>query len=277
MTLRELLGRSATTLGIRTTRATGHLVPGAAGVAGAAGVPRAAGGARAAAERPLRKACARPMRPAAAPGQSGAPAFPHRNYLLIGAALAAVITLPVFLSQVSGAATSPGATVPTAVPASALPTALSGTSAASAIAGATPGVAGLGLTDGIDLFDLAAKTLLVLGLLYLTLRVLRRMQGGSQPHGDGIAVLESRAIAPKTSVLVVSVRGRELVLGLSPAGLTTLADLAPRQFARSDVHRPDDVPEPGLETDRAVVAGRRDILEGVPQRPSIRRVRGRAA
>ncbi len=268
MTLRELLGRSVRALGTRTTRATGRLVPGAAG---------------AAADRPLRKACARPMRQAAAPARSGAfarngaSALFTRNHLLIGAALAAVIAVPVFLSQVSGAATSPGATVPGAAAASVLPTSLSGSSAASALAGATPAVAGLGLTDGIDLFDLAAKTLLVLGLLYLTLRVLRRMQGGGQPHGDGIAVLESRAIAPKTSVLVVSVRGRELVLGLSPAGLATLADLTPPQSARSDAGGPGDVPQAGLEPGRVVAAGRRGVLEGVPQRPSIRRVRGRAA
>ena len=166
---------------------------------------------------------------------------PHgRSGLLAHAAiLVAAIALLAFLAQLAGVPSSagiPGAATATSAPP--ITGSVTGT-APTGVTGAAPtgmasGLQGFGTTAGIDLLDLAAKTVLVLGLLYLTLRALRRLQGGRSTPGGGIAVLETRAIAPKASLYVVSIRGRELVVGLSPAGLVTLADLqTPRTSGRS--------------------------------------------
>lgn len=128
---------------------------------------------------------------------------------------------------------------------------------ASPVPAASPFAVPSAADGGLDLFDLGTKTAVVAGLLYLTLRVLRRMQNGGRGNaGDGIAVVETRSIAPKASVHIVSVRGRELVVGLSPAGLVTLADLGES--------RPTPVP--------AVTVSRRgvDLPTRLPARPRSR-------
>ncbi len=133
------------------------------------------------------------------------------------------------------------------------------TSAASAAAftlGASPAFAG-SAGGGLDPVDVAAKTTVVLGLLYVVLRLMRRGQMGRAGNGSGIVVLESRALAPKASLYVVSVRGTQLVVGLSPAGLVTLADLGPAPVA-------DRL---SLDTASQEV----DAVTGVPLRPLLER------
>ncbi len=86
-----------------------------------------------------------------------------------------------------------------------------------------PGWSGGGL--GIDLFDLAWKCELVLALLFVTLRVLARVQGTGQPRRGALNVLESRTLAPKASLHLVAVGERRLVVGLTPGGMIALAEL----------------------------------------------------
>jgi flagellar biogenesis protein FliO len=79
---------------------------------------------------------------------------------------------------------------------------------------------------GPDLFDLGAKTALVLVLLFVTLRVMRRVQGTAPAKGSGtLSVLESRPLGAKTQLHLVAVGDRRLVIGQSPAGLVALGEL----------------------------------------------------
>jgi flagellar biogenesis protein FliO len=117
---------------------------------------------------------------------------------------------------------------------SALPAASSATTEAAAqpVASAAPALSPSGSTAvtsptaGIDPIDLILKTVLVAGLVVLGLRFLKRIQNGKPGSGDGIVILETRPLAPKATLYVVGVRGRQLVVGLTPAGLTTLTEFA---------------------------------------------------
>jgi flagellar biogenesis protein FliO len=80
--------------------------------------------------------------------------------------------------------------------------------------------------QGPDLLDLGAKTVLVVALLLVTLRILRRVQGAGPARGGGqLTVLESRPLGPKTQLHLVAVGDRRLVIGQSPSGLVALGDL----------------------------------------------------
>ena len=77
-----------------------------------------------------------------------------------------------------------------------------------------------------DLLDVGGKTLLVLALLFVTLRVLRRAQGAGPAKGSGmLAVLESRPLGPKTQLHLIAVGDRRIVIGQSPAGLVALGEM----------------------------------------------------
>ncbi|MFN8629847.1 MAG: flagellar biosynthetic protein FliO [Chloroflexota bacterium] len=79
---------------------------------------------------------------------------------------------------------------------------------------------------GPDLFDLGAKTLLVVALLFVTLRVLLPRPGSSTARGTGaMTVLESRPLGPKTQLHLVAVGDRRFVIGQSPSGLVSLGEL----------------------------------------------------
>ena len=85
----------------------------------------------------------------------------------------------------------------------------------------------LGAAAGsIDVVDLLVKGLLVIVLLFVTLRVLRRFQTGGTPAGARIRVLESRTIGPKATLHLVAIGDRQLVVGLTPGRLVTLAELS---------------------------------------------------
>jgi flagellar biosynthetic protein FliO len=78
----------------------------------------------------------------------------------------------------------------------------------------------------LDIVDLLVKGLLVIALLYITLRVLRRFQTGGTAPGARIRVLESRTIGPKATIHLVAIGDRQLVVGLTPGRLVTLAELS---------------------------------------------------
>jgi flagellar protein FliO/FliZ len=98
------------------------------------------------------------------------------------------------------------------------PTAAQGGTAASLPLGSAAG--------SIDIVDLVVKGLLVIVLLYITLRVLRRFQTGGASVGSRIRVLESRTIGPKATIHLVAIGDRQLVVGLTPGRLVTLAELS---------------------------------------------------
>lgn len=120
-----------------------------------------------------------------------------------------------------------------AAPAATIAADAAGAAASSPVvqASAAPATAPAAIADspefkGPDLFDLATKTLLVLALLFVTLRVLRRVQGASPGKGSGlVSVLETRSLGSKAQVHLVAIGDRRLVIGQSPSGLVSLGEL----------------------------------------------------
>jgi flagellar biosynthetic protein FliO len=106
-----------------------------------------------------------------------------------------------------------------------------------AAGGATPGPAAAAAVSvgsawgggdaigGVDWPDLVLKGTIVLALLFITLRVLGRTSAGAPKRGGRLEVLESRALAPKASLHLVAVGDRRLVVGLTPSGMVSLAEL----------------------------------------------------
>jgi flagellar biogenesis protein FliO len=83
-----------------------------------------------------------------------------------------------------------------------------------------------GSVGGLNVVDLITKGSLVLILLFVTLRVLGRAQGtAAKRSSSSLVVLESRSIASKASLHLVAVGGRRLVIGLTPSGMVSLAEL----------------------------------------------------
>ena len=78
---------------------------------------------------------------------------------------------------------------------------------------------------GLDVLDLVTKGGLVLILLFITLRVLGRMQASSPKRAGRLNVLESRTLASKASLHLVAVGDRRLVVGLTPSGMVALAEM----------------------------------------------------
>jgi flagellar biogenesis protein FliO len=78
---------------------------------------------------------------------------------------------------------------------------------------------------GVDWLDLITKGAIVLALLYITLRVLGRNGVGTKKKGGRLEVLESRTLAAKASLHLVAIGDRRLVVGLTPSGMVSLAEL----------------------------------------------------
>lgn len=92
---------------------------------------------------------------------------------------------------------------------------------------------------GIDAIGLTGKLVAVAGLLFLTLMGLRRVQAGSLGADRRMTVLETRSLGPKASLHLVAVGERRLVVGLTPAGMVSLAELHASEL---DDAAPDGVP-----------------------------------
>jgi flagellar biosynthetic protein FliO len=144
-------------------------------------------------------------------------ALRRRPMLTAIAALAALVTLGTRIVGMPPAAAAPSGDA----------SALSFFAGSSAGQGGSAGALPLGAAAGsIDIVDLLVKGLLVIALLYITLRVLRRFQTGGTTPGARIRVLESRTIGPKATIHLVAVGDRQLVVGLTPGRLVTLAELS---------------------------------------------------
>jgi flagellar biogenesis protein FliO len=173
---------------------------------------------------PAAAAPARKLRSWASPARIGVAAV--AAVLVAVAAIGALSPSPV----VGGANSSPAAS-----------SASSG--AASSVVGAAWGGAG-----GLDLIDLVTKGGLVLILLFITLRVLGRMQAAGPGRGGRLNVLESRTLASKASLHLVAVGDRRLVVGLTPSGMVALAEL---DAAELEDARTEESPADGSDAQAA--------------------------
>jgi flagellar biogenesis protein FliO len=91
-----------------------------------------------------------------------------------------------------------------------------------------------GPTASVDLFDLAGKGILVLGLLFITLHLLRRVQAGPAAGSAHLTVVETRPLAARASIHLVAVGERRLVVGLTQAGMVALAELGADELPELD-------------------------------------------
>ena len=87
---------------------------------------------------------------------------------------------------------------------------------------------------GMNWMDLIPKVMVVLVLLFITLRVLGKMGNGGQKKGGRMQVLESRTLAPKASLHLVAIGDRRLVVGLTPSGMVSLAELDANELAAEE-------------------------------------------
>ncbi len=90
---------------------------------------------------------------------------------------------------------------------------------ASAWAAEPPSLAAAALQTGWAL-------LVVIGLILALYALARKRLLLGKIGGKAITVVELRPLAPKTTLALVEVRGREYLLGLSPAGIHLLAEVS---------------------------------------------------
>lgn len=111
-------------------------------------------------------------------------------------------------------------------------------------------------TGGLNWIDLVTKGAIVLALLFITLRVLGRMQAAAPKRGAKLEVLESRPLAPKASLHLVAIGDRRLVVGLTPSGMVSLAELDAGEL---------EALEPAEDAEKASATG--PAREGSTSRP----------
>lgn len=82
------------------------------------------------------------------------------------------------------------------------------------------------LTSGLNWIGLASSFLLVLGLLALLLFALKRMQGMSLAAGGQrqIQQLESLSAGARQKIVLLRVKDREILVGVSATQITALAE-----------------------------------------------------
>jgi flagellar biosynthetic protein FliO len=131
-------------------------------------------------------------------------------------------------------------------------------SASAAVAGAGTVWNAGDATSGINWPDLLVKGTIVLALLFITLRVLGRTGGAAPRKGGRLEVLESRPLAPKASLHLVAVGDRRLVVGLTPSGMVSLAELDAAELENESATAPEeDAAAAGQSFDLAGLLGRR--------------------
>jgi flagellar protein FliO/FliZ len=82
-----------------------------------------------------------------------------------------------------------------------------------------------GLPPGVDLLGLASSFLLVIGLMAVVLFGLKRMQGltGGLSNDRQIKHLETMSAGPRQKIILLRVKDRELLIGISAGQINTLA------------------------------------------------------
>jgi flagellar protein FliO/FliZ len=95
-----------------------------------------------------------------------------------------------------------------------------------------------GLPPGVDLLGLASSFLLVVGLLAVLLFALKRMQGlsGGLSTDRQIKHLETMPAGARQKIVLLKVKDREILVGISAGAMVTLAEwkLSENQGAGSD-------------------------------------------
>jgi flagellar protein FliO/FliZ len=81
-----------------------------------------------------------------------------------------------------------------------------------------------GLANSMDWLSMASSFLLVIGLLAVVLYLLRRFQPGALGSGRQIQLIESLATGSRQRVVLVRVRDKDLLLGVSLQQINTLAE-----------------------------------------------------
>ncbi len=82
------------------------------------------------------------------------------------------------------------------------------------------------LSMGSAVLQMAWALAVVVGLILVIYALARRRLGPTALRGEAIKVVELRHLMPKTSLALVEVHGRELLLGISAGGIELLADLS---------------------------------------------------
>lgn len=102
-------------------------------------------------------------------------------------------------------------------------------------------------TGGLNWPDLITKGAIVLVMLFITLRVLGKVGTGTTKRGGKLEVLESRPLAPKASLHLVAIGERRLVVGLTPSGMVSLAELDASELETDEANAAatEAVAEPG--------------------------------
>jgi flagellar protein FliO/FliZ len=83
-----------------------------------------------------------------------------------------------------------------------------------------------GLPPGVDLLGLASSFLLVIGLLAVLLFALKRMQGlsGGLSTDRQIKHLETMPAGARQKIVLLKVKDREILVGISAGAMVTLAE-----------------------------------------------------
>ena len=83
-----------------------------------------------------------------------------------------------------------------------------------------------GLPPGVDLLGLASSFLLVIGLLAVLLFALKRMQGlsGGLWNDRQIKHLETMPAGARQKIVLLKVKDREILVGISAGAMVTLAE-----------------------------------------------------
>lgn len=104
------------------------------------------------------------------------------------------------------------------------------------------------LSSGLDWIGLASSFLLVLGLLALLLFALKRMQGMSLGPGGQrqIQMLETLSAGTRQKIVLLRVKDRDILIGVSATQITALADWANHPEATPTATPPVAGPRTGL-------------------------------
>ncbi|MFM1827631.1 MAG: Flagellar biosynthesis protein FliO [Pseudomonadota bacterium] len=81
-----------------------------------------------------------------------------------------------------------------------------------------------GLANSLDWVSMISSFLLVIGLLAVVLYLLKRFQPGGLATGRQIQLLESLGTGARQQVVLVRVRDKDLLLGVSVNQINTLAE-----------------------------------------------------
>lgn len=80
------------------------------------------------------------------------------------------------------------------------------------------------------LLKMIAALALVIGLMFLVTAGLRRLHPGRGKAGEErIVITETRALGAKKMLCLVDVRGREMLLGITPERITFLSHVDPQE------------------------------------------------